>query len=491
MNIKWAYALFGLVVITFTTLMLTLYASHYFFVFDDTALLVVARDSPSSQLLLQQTLGFWRPAGMFTHRINLHIFGWQGDSFFALLSVFVHAGGALLLLTLAKRLQFGNFAAVVASLLFLASPWATEAFMWVSAQFDLFAVFFMLIALNFVVTFVRAPSRSKRLFAMVVLLSSYTISVLYKENVVVAFIFVILVAWRINQVDNRRPQWKSLLVTGGATLAVSAVYLLIRNQIMNGLNGPYGSLASLWQGRDVRANGFSYLESLSSLFFRLPLDIRPLAFVFLLFVLLSIVASLTRPAVAAMLVGSLVIALLPTLWSGVPSETTVASRFAYMPGVVWSLLIGFGAGQAWEWASRPSNRKLRNGLRVLWLGLTTMALMLALMATTHQSQWWRFAVSSGRLVVDHVAGPELAAAPCVHVTNLPSATFEGPHVLKSYNLSHHFAARGLPVPKFRSDHVVISRFDGLVSIPQPEGFSESCEGETELTVTLPLDHLRP
>ena len=142
-------------------------------------------------------------------------------------------------------------------------------------------------------------------------------------------------------------------------------------------------------------------------------------------------------------------------------------------------------------ASDSLSGRLRSAAKGTWAGLTIFSLTLALGATLYQSQWWRFAVESGRLVVDYVAESEVTAAPCVHIANLPTATFEGPHVLKTYNLRHHLAARGLPVPSFRSDQVVISRFDGLVSIPQPEGFSDTCEGSEEFPLTLPLDQLRP
>ena len=481
----------ALVALTFILLLALLYSSTYFFVFDDTALLAVARDSSIEHLLARQTMGFWRPAGMLTHKLNLELFGWESAGWFSVLGIAIHAASALLILRLALRLGFGNFASTVAFMMFLASPWATEALMWMSAQFDVFAVFFMLVALNAVDSFVRASNQAMRLLALLVMSSAFTISLLYKENAVVAFIFTTLIAWRINHLNTKTRNWMPVLTVGATSLALTLTFVLVRNQIMDGLNGPYGSLASMWEGRDLRANAITYLDSLSSLFSRLPNNIQPLAVAFLLFVVLSLAASFRRPGTALVLLGSLAITLLPTLWSGVSAETTVASRFTYLPGVVWALTVGFGSGQLWEWLSSLDRGTLRTTMRTLWCGLTAMALTSAMVATLYQSQWWRFAVNSGRLVVDFTVASSNADTSCIYVTNLPSGTFEGPHVLKSYNLSHHFAARGLPTPAFRSDHVVISRFDGLVSIPQPEGFSEQCTDPSELAITLPLDQLRP
>lgn len=483
--------LYIVIAFTFTAILGGLYAVHYFFVFDDTALLVTANDWPIAQLLVQQTSGFWRPAGMITHKINLALVGWDNAGFFALFGLAVHLASSLILLVLVQKLGLGKFAAVTSSALFLASPWATEALMWMSSQFDVFAVFFSLLALQSVAISVTASTMRIRWIALAMMAAFAALALLYKENAVVLPILSTLVAIRVSRMKSNRWVMEPTLTVAIITSAITAAYLVIRNYIMDGLNGPYGSAASMWEGRDVRANIWSYVESFASVLYRLPVEMQMLASLFLVFTVISFAAAFRKPPIALTLLFALAITLLPTAWAGVSSATSVASRFSYLPGATWSILIGFGAGVVWSFASDATSDKIRASLQGIWGGITVISLALAMSATIYQSQWWRFAIDSGRLVVNYVAASGVASTPCVYITNLPSATFEGPHVLKTYNLKHYFAAEGLPVPQIRSDEVVISRFDGLVSLPQPEGFSDVCEEATEISLTLPLEQLRP
>ena len=162
---------------------------------------------------------FFRPATLLFYAIEARAAGYQPVVWHAL-SVVLHITVSLLVYTLARRRGFAVWTAVAAAMLFLLHGSRPEAVTWISAQFDLWAALFVLIAL-------LAFDSGWRMASLVPLL----LALLSKESAYV-YPLLLLLLLRSDRVPLNR--WPRL---AGPSFLLTAAAFLYRWRVIGGIGG--------------------------------------------------------------------------------------------------------------------------------------------------------------------------------------------------------------------------------------------------------------
>lgn len=461
------------------------HSANYFFLFDDTALLTVARDFSVLDIFSSAAIGFYRPGGLIASKLQYLLFEWRLPAGYAFISIATHAASVLLLYRILHQLDFDRLATVLCALLFLVSPWATEATLWFSAQFDLFAIFFGLASILALEHFQR-HGRTAILLASAAL---FGMALLYKENVIVLPIFVFAILIR-----QKTMLWRSIARILAPFAIVAACYLMVRAQLLPHLGGAYGNLSSLYGKADILNSLYRYLQAL---LFLQPKITQPslsgLALFYTIGTLACITAAAARPRVFAAVTALFFVTLAPVAWMQVGAHTTAGGRLLYAPGILWCLLIGIGASQLWTGSRRVDSLLTVPFTHSVLATLLVGGMAGAYVSASNQLVLWRFATGFARNTVDYIFSSPAISHHCIHITNLPSATTEGPFLFKSYNFIHHLHATDhAPGIRFSADTVTISAIHSGVVIPGgADVFGIDCNDDDAVQITLPLDRLRP
>lgn len=460
------------------------YSNSYFFIFDDTSIVTWAKNLTVTEIFSRPVIGFYRPGGIFLAKIQYHLFGWDNALGFSFVSILIHGLSATIFYHLLLDLDFDPLAATMSALLFLASPWATEATLWFSAQFDIFSVFFGLLTL----LLLSHQVKSNKPVFLLAACGAFTLALTFKENAIILPAIIFFIFGLQNRLSWR--QFALLLAPFGI---ISVIYLIVRSHYLPNLGGAYGDLFSVYRNADILSSIAIFIKAFLFVDTRIYPSLHYVAFFYTCGVLVCIGAVITKPRI--LIAGLLLfcIAMAPVAWMTINPQTTSGGRILYAPGILWSFLIGVGGSTLWTQA----------GLARRWLGLsqakiavTTLLLgilTLAYSSTLSQISSWRFATHFAKNTVDFMLSSVDIPHPCIHVTNLPSMTSEGPFLFKSYNLSHHFRKRGRPQEiKFSANTVIISanRADEILA-GGPDVFSSPCPTPTPFPLTLPLNRLRP
>jgi hypothetical protein len=162
---------------------------------------------------------FFRPVTFLSYAIEARAAGYEPVAWHAL-SVLLHIMVSLLVYTLARRRGFAVWTAIAAAMLFLLHGSRPEAVTWIGAQFDLWAAFFVLIAL---LAFDRGWHAAS--------LAPLLLALLSKES---AYIYplLLLLLLRLDRVPFNR--WPRL--TGPSFLLTSAAFLY-RWRVIGGIGG--------------------------------------------------------------------------------------------------------------------------------------------------------------------------------------------------------------------------------------------------------------
>jgi hypothetical protein len=260
------------------------------------------------------------------------------------------------------------------------------------------------------------------------------------------------------------------------------------------MGGAYGNLSSLYGKADILNSVYRYLQALLFLQPKITQQsLSGLALLYTIGTLACITAAATRPKVFAAVTALFFVTLAPVAWMQVSAHTTAGGRLLYAPGILWCLLIGIGASRLWT-----GSRRIDSLLTVPFTHSVLAALLVGGMAgayvsASNQLVLWRFATGFARNTVDYIFSSPAISHPCIHITNLPSATTEGPFLFKSYNFIHHLhAADHAPGIRFSADTVTISAIHSDVVVPgRPDVFGIDCTNNEAVQITLPLDRLRP
>jgi hypothetical protein len=198
---------------------------------DDFVFIALGRhiDNPFA-LLYQDSLGafFFRPLSMFLWWGTVAAFGEHAPAHLAF-NVAVHVGNGLLLYTLLRRLHIARNCAALAALMFIAHPVGFSTAAWLSDRFDLFALFFGLLALIAAERFLQAPSGS-RLAAIALALIAAMSS---KENgfamALVAGSMIVLPSGGAHTASGRDRLLAAAVVVACAVLALAARSTVLRD----------------------------------------------------------------------------------------------------------------------------------------------------------------------------------------------------------------------------------------------------------------------
>lgn len=429
------------------------HAAGYFLLADDHALVADAAAHSFRGIFTTGLFGVYRPLGFTVARVlgPLH----PGHAGWIAVVLALHATNAGLLFVAARSLGLTRGVAAALATLFLWSPWASEAYLWFSAIFDVGATFGVLLALV-LVTAGRArpaptengtpatdPTRRRRaaeagwetLLAFGIVVGCVTAG-LFKENGYLAGPLVLALALASSAPHVRR----RALIGAGASLVCAVLLYTYRTRVLAGVDTPYtvagfgGRLLSL----DAIAAVASNLRAL--LLWPVPGvwgdTTRYLAALLIWPIGASAAAALAvrallQPGRAWYIAAAIPIAIAATAGFQFDVMAIVPRRYLYMAGVSFCLLIGYGI-DAWRSHCRwPAAVPTVIGALVL----------VAALAGTTQARIWGLAAATARCAMEDF-GRQVPAPEAVYVENMPFAIEEGPIVLLEYDFSYTYAKSG-------------------------------------------------
>lgn len=415
--------------------------TNYFFLYDDFALIGQTSDLTWLQILNRPLFGFWRPLSFILQSGLSPMLGWTYPSGYAVGSLVLHFGISLIVARLASQLGLGHFAAVGAGLIAFLSPYATEAFYWLSAQFDLWSAFGVLLSTSSGLDYTRSTSRRPRLAFSFMLLGA-VIAVSGKENgAILPLCFLVLATHRCSTRSTVRKDRVVRVV--GVQALVTGLYLVWRSRLLPFGSGAYGNFTSLITNADLLDNVVSYANALALLplpegesmpgfatvaFARVP-------FLFVCLPALALACFQARAVhLALRLIAALFVSVLPVLWFGVAAPD--GSRFVYLPGVFYALLLSTAWNSAWARAAGSSR---------IAVGLVAV-LILANMtwSRAYQQSRWLLAFSVSSVALAHLHSgleqADRAGGAKIFLRHLPDRFIHGPTIIKGYALQYVFGA---------------------------------------------------
>jgi hypothetical protein len=455
------------------------YAVSYFFLLDD---FMVLHEAPRTvaDLASSTVYNFYRPAGYLWGKGLFTLFGWEHPAGYITITMLVHAVCALLVLAVARRAGVPEGAAGLAGALFLVSPWGTEPFLWLSGGFDLVATSGLLVCLLAGLSVLpKTADRGGPDSATVpwvnagVGLIGAVLALFAKETGVLAaplFVFAVVCLRGPRALLNRHAALYLALL-----LAAAAIYLIIRERLLPGLDGGYGRWSVLMNRAPVSANIWAFWRAL--LVPPLPDAFPPGATVFVhglgtLFTVvcigLIVLAFVSQWRLALFCALGVLTSIAPVMWASVVLGNTSGNRMLYLPGVWFSVLMATALG------------RLRGPVRA---AVTSVVLGVALVSLYGQMLVWREACQVSRTTMSQLSAHAGSPQP-LFVTNLPSRSADGPYVMNTLSIASYFGSAfprveaNLMAIKFDRGRPVFSFWLSDHRQPRP--------GEQALTLDLPI-----
>ncbi len=441
------------------------YARHYFFLFDDFALIDIARRETLAGIASQPLIGFYRPLPFSALRGEALAFSWDAPAAYIGISLLLHAVNAALCGVLTRTFNPPRFAPMLAACLFMLSPWATEAFLWVSGRFDVMSTLGVLSALVGVRLAVTATTSATGAASGasaglgIALAGAGALSGLFsKEQAVVLPVLAMLVAvadtdrpLRTRRTPLMRP---AVLLAIGLTALPTVCYLALRANLLGALQGAYGSFATLWRGAHVLANVWSYVRACAWVPTRPawpPQDISlavALRDAFVAVVLPVALLSLAwrHRRLAAICVAAFLVCVAPVSWFGLSSQSTIGGRFAYLPAIWFVMAVAVGLADALDTLPRATRGKLPAPLLAVGALLLTFGYLGA--SLQYQVGLWQLACGLSRSTFAEIEPYRGRRDIALEIENMPHISAEGPYVLKAYafRLYRTGDARTQPLP---------------------------------------------
>jgi hypothetical protein len=455
------------------------YARHYFFLFDDFALIDIARRETLAGIASQPLIGFYRPLPFWALRGEALAFSWDAPAAYIGISLLLHAVNAALCGVLTRTFNPPRFAPMLAACLFLLSPWATEAFLWVSGRFDVMSTLGVLSALIGVRLAVTAsgatsseamssgapgPTFSGPTFGAgaglgIALAGAGALCGLFsKEQAVVLPALAMLVA--VADADRPLRTRRTLLMRPAVLLAIGLTavptvgYLALRANLLGALQGAYGSFATLWRDAPVLANVWSYARACAWVPTRPawpPQDISLAVALRDAFVAVVVPVALLSLAwrhrrLAAMCVAAFLVCVAPVSWFGLSSQSTIGGRFAYLPAIWFVMAMAVGLADALDTLPRATRGKLPAPLLAVGALLLTFGYLGA--SLQYQIGLWQLACGLSRSTFAQIEPYRGRRDIALEIENMPHISAEGPYVLKAYafRLYRTGDARTQPLP---------------------------------------------
>jgi len=478
------YTLFSFVII-FTTTLIFSYSIDYFFIFDDTAIFSKLASLSTIDIFSMPSSGFYRPAGLIFAKFQYLLFGWDYPAGYSITSIIIHSISTIVFYYLLRELNFNDTTIIISPLIFLASPWATEAIFWVSSQFDLFSVMFGLSSLLFLSFYIK----NNRLLLLIVSINLYVIAIIFKENLVIIIPFILTIIF----IKNRQLSISKLAIIIGPFIVVTVCYLVVRSVMLPGFGSPYGKFEVLYQNINFIGKMKLYLEALLFFDSKFYLSVYWLSYIYTIGATLCLLALMRRLGILILIVTLFSISIMPVIWASVSSESTAGGRLLYAPGLVWSVSIGIGAANLWNFRIKIKNYFLKKISCFSTMLLLVLLVFVAYMSTISQIRLWRFATGLSRNTINYIFSMPNINDSYFHIKNLPSGTIQGPYLLKTYNLIHHARGIGKELKvHISADTISISIFNPSIIISNgPDIFGEKRLNENIKEINLPIEILRP
>jgi hypothetical protein len=423
------------------------HCAHYFFLFDDFALLGQSRAHGIHSIWSSALFGFYRPLPFLLQRGLFVGLGATTAWPYAASALLLHAVNSTLVYTLATRLRLSRESALVAAVLFLLSASSAESYFWLGAVFDRMAVFGTLVAILSGLEFCDAatPRRAAPFFAGGLL--GACVALFSKETGVLApVLFVTTVGLRGQSTPLTR------LATYGAMLTLSVlVFLVIRGRLLPGLSGAYGDWVTLMRMGGVPGHVMTYLRTT----FVVPLPGRDDLGLFgeavahapavltACWALLFVQALRVSVRWSLLCVLSWTVAILPVLWASLIPGSSAAGRLLYMPGIWTCLIVAV--------AVEDRGRSFTGRSIAPWILTCAAAVVVVLSqlgSVYFQSQIWSQTSALSRSAIEQIR-PYAGESTKLYIPNLPFWYVEGPYVLKDYAFSNFFGADFRPAVRAR------------------------------------------
>jgi hypothetical protein len=281
---------------------------------------------------------FFRPVGGLALAATGRLFG-TSSFLWHFVSLLLHLANSVLVFLLARRLQFGRRAALVASFLFVIHGTRPEAVTWVAGRFDVIAGFFVLAGLLLFIAHYRTGTAAYYWAS----LGSMVLAVLTKES---AYAFPLLLAATLavlpgcsrRDVKRGLPFW-----------ALAATLFAIRWWVLGGIGGyldQRSGKAEVFQLGVLAAAKAAGLRIWSALYFPINWSVRPsrslallaaLSVALIVWILWTTTLDRRRACFALVFV---VMGALPALPQMLIGADLQKSRLLYLPATGFCLLLG-------------------------------------------------------------------------------------------------------------------------------------------------------
>jgi hypothetical protein len=496
------------------------HVGSYFFLFDDFALVALARSASLADIFTHPFIGFYRPLGFLVLWAGAQAFGWDTPAGYMGLLACIQILNSLLCYAFVRTLGVRPLTASLAGGLCLLSPWATEATFWLSGIFDVCATGAALATLLCVRLFVTGTSwkASTQTLLGASVACAALVAFFSKESSIMLPVLALL--WSCVGQDGRLTITRRALVITSCVGVPAIVYLGVRGSVLGVLSGAYGSFGTLFAHADVPQNLWSYIRalivpplpsdwSLTTVSFRL-LFVYP--FLASVGPVLLLVGVMRRARLLLVCAVSIVVSLVPVLWVGLVAGSTVSTRFAYLPGVWYAMatalllealleatLASVPASQRESSPESPprslpeslpagASKGHRAAARSRWMAVAAAVIVCGYYAgsTVYQASLWRKAATISRLAMSQMETYRGRTDTAIHVTNLPAGSVEGPWILKAYAFRYYREGTGMP--PVRAD-TLLMRLSGTPAPTMALGADsfadyQASEGRTEVAVTL-------
>jgi hypothetical protein len=473
--------LFGGLVFALHLLIYGTFGLHYFFLFDDFAVVGEAAAKSWAAIVGTPIFTFYRPSLLlFTKAIN-HWAGWEHPAAYAWLCSAVHLTNATLVGGLASLCGASRTGAALALILFLLSPWSSEATFWVGGVVDVLLAAGMLIALT--CGLLLASRRSVPVAVLYVAGCAGALFAAFSKETAVMLPALMVTAWLLRGEDLRSMRQMPLLTYLICLTLIIVGYLIVRSQILPGLNSAYGSAGELFGRASLLRNYALYWYA----------SVRPptppglvrgavlYPFMFVAVPMILVWLGRRHPRVLLCGAGGFTLSVLPTLWIPPDIDVTNQSRLMYFPAIWIALLVGGALGSMWT---------MRRSFPHWMIPAAAIAttLVAAAASTLYQRNLWLTATRISASVITQLE-PTIRAGEPVRILNYPTRCAEGPRIHQPYSLRYYYGTEGMPLLRFEGFVVTCSDSVGRVVRGAPEsihGYSDAVAArERILTLKIP------
>lgn len=438
-----------------------IYGQYYFFLFDDYMLLNVASENSLINLYNTPYIGFYRPLALHLMKTQFFLFGWERPEFYLVVTITMHYINTWLVFLLSGRYLKNNTVSVVASTIFLITPWAAETIFWVSCQFDIFSAFFILLAL-FAATYLNNNISIIKYINIVLVIQLFTLCALLSKEISVSVPLLLVICCLYTQ-DRKCLLSSRTIILAAITSLNVLVFLLARKSLLGGmLDYPYGSYFDLIKA----SNPATILNPILYLLINTnsALQAKIMQMIYGMSLLSITVFALIAGRKNAVL--SLVLAILamtPVIWYNFMPYNSYGGRYFYFPDIFLCIFLGlsFNGNSRTLSYLKISGLSVLRGYRIILYAVFFVFVSYSLMSLNYQRKIWILSSNINRFCIEKFRQNYNRANNNYFIDDLPHIFAEGPYIMKSYAFRFYFRD---PDIKVKSLATILSYNNGHAAI---------------------------